>query len=364
MAAVEVYKGSGQIGNNLTIGTDLFQLATFFSASAHFDIIDSFSNSKGRYKGDPIADAVWTASSDLNNANEWIIIECQTSHPMLATMGYTGLPKWQCKIQMASSSVSFADVSDPTGATYPKNHGVLRVCCVRFAPYGGWDLADTTPDFNPSSPPLSGHVSTQNHKQTQYTNVDHWVMICADGHFIRTAWGNSATYKKIWGVCCMVGDIVPIKKDYMPMPRCAHGNGLYSNAVYQAIPPGSGLNFLAENNYKTNGVSDYATTDSGDGGIAFWDHNEELIESGYQSANGYATFWGLNSQLSTTPSVDLIPFIPVPWKTGKVKPYFSFPYCRKGVMPGITVLDSKQWLSVGNGYGPFFIWDGSTGSPF
>lgn len=366
---MEIVKRTYRLSNYADMNVETFQMATDFSNSEHFTVIDSYSHIKGRYKGDPIADGFWTSSSDLDEMNEWFVVECQTQHPKLTEMGFTSLPKWQAKYQFAGGIIygpyyPFYDVSDPTGVKYPKNHGASSIACCRMGPYGGWDLADSLPDFNPISPPSSGDVSTQNHRTPTTTGASIVVAeIFANGVFYRLKFRKEASYNQIALVAEIVGDVIPLKADFMPNPRALFRPGTAPGNIYNYTPPGSGMGFIAENNDQTNGTSDYATTDSSGGGIAFWDENESLVESGFTQPTQYSSWWGMISRFPSSPPAELMPFIPIPWKSGYRFPYFSFPYVRKGAMPGFKLINDKEWLAVGNGYGPFFKWDGVSPHP-
>jgi hypothetical protein len=148
----------------------------------------------------------------------------------------------------------------------------------------------------------------------------------------------------------------------MPMPRCLLGNGSGNGNIVHSIPPGSGIGFLADEG-NTNSTADYKTTDSSGGGIAFWDESENLIESGYRTVNNYNSMWAYSSENSPIHDIELMPFIPMPWKTQN-HPYFMFPYVRKAFMPFLGPINDKQLLCTGKGYGPVFVWDGSTDDPF
>lgn len=359
MAAIEVYQSDSDIGGNYSGRTQMWNLASFFSVSLHFNIIDSYSAIVGRYKGDPIADTQWTSPANIGlGQNDWIVIECQTQHPTLDVMGYIDLPKWQGKFQIADRFNYIADPSDPTGVKWPKNHGSETTTVFRFAPYGGWDLADSLPDFNPSSPPSSGDVSTQNHMQKSRailgTTATIWNLICADGCLMRIGRYHGGAYNFIQ-LPQIIGDIIPISKTHMPMPRAALNNGFGSGS--SGIIDTGGPYLFGESNLLTNGGLDYSTTDGSYGGISFWDEDENLIQNPYYSANRSALQWALGSQHSPHPDIELIPFIPIP---SSRTPYFAFPYVRKAMMPGISRVNNKQWLTMGHGWGPAVVWDGSS----
>jgi len=357
MAAIEVYKGTSYAGMPSYYDTEHFDMATFFSTSAHFTIIDSYSSIGGRYKGDPIADTVWTSDADLGEDNDWLVIQCETQHSQLTTLGYTGLPKWQCKFQFVTNGKNLADVSDPTGVKYPKNHGTDNLLVHRFAPYGGWDLATATQDFNPASPPASGDVSTQNHNGdggNHSAQPVRWIQIHADGALMRLARYNDGA-KQFYQVMLVIGDVIPVDIIHMPMPRCAMGNG-YGSPDHLMGETANGR-FIPAGIYETN-TNNYSTTESQGGGIAFWDHNEALVEEPYSMDE--KDHWNLHAinSFPPTPKLELFPVMPVPYSTGGF--WFSWPYVRKGYTIGTMLYDSKQWMSVGHGFGPLFAWDGSS----
>lgn len=387
MAAVEVYKSTGQAGMYAQYALEMFELASFFSASAHFNIIDSYTSRQWRnkpwagganppalyqpyrYKGDPIADTeartsgsvypVWDDSvNDVGVDGSWIIVECQTEHPTLASMGYSGLPKWQCKFQVDGDTSYLADVSDPTGAKYPKNHNTRRIMTHRFGPYGGWDLEDSLPDFNPVSPPVSGDVSTGNHQGDGGNNsaIDvRWIMICADGVMMRLARYNNNP-RQFYQIMEIIGDVIPVTAAHMPMPRCAFGNGTGHNSL---LSEDNGC-FLAAGNQYTNNNLDYSTVDNIAGGIAFWDHNESLVESRYSLDKRDHWQYSVHNPFPPTPELELFPISPIAIQGSPVGQYFSYPYVRRSWTRGTMLHKNKEWMSVGVGWSPLFAWDGSS----
>lgn len=388
VAPVEVYKSTTYPQAIYYLHQDFFELAQFFSQSAHFNIIDSYSahydsNKDGspsytsyRWKGDPIADdddgsltvppgsgqaghKVWESYDDVGATydanNPWIVIECQTQHPDLAGIGFGALPKWQAKIQVAGDWNSFADVSDPTGVKYPKNHTGDRKECIRLGPYGGWDKADSLPDFNPSSPPLSGDVSTNNHKISGANSGGRdarWIMVCANGCFILMSRYNDQG-REFYRLYSMIGDVLPITNLHMPMPRC-----LYCCASGGMLEESSN-NLLTS--VSTNSASDYAVYDNAGGGIAFMDKNETLLESYYALDEKDHFYYYVSNPFAPTAELDVFPVYPFPLQmTPTPRAVFTYPYLRRSKNPGTMLFENKQWAAFSAAWGPIIPWDGSS----
>ena len=360
MPAVEAYVGTldGISGDYPHYPQQTFELASALSASSHFNIIDSYSSVTGRYKGDPIADAIWTSSSSLGSNNTWLVFECTTLNPKLTALGYSGLPNWQMKVQYQTSTTGFADVSDPTGVKYTKFHDDGRIYVGRFAPWGGWDLADTTPDFNPATPPLpSGAVaSSDNHSmhlgggdapnRTQY-------IVKADGQLIIAATKAEGGHGFI-RVSCIAGDVVPRSVNSMPNPRAFYGNGNgNANMSYGGV--------LSEDGSWSNSNGDYDTVNGEDGGWAFWDWNDELVQTKYKTQRRSALMYAqANGQDVATPYGPNVshPVIVFPEKrTGYI---FEISHCRKMFGVALQATGNKQYLMLDYKWCLVLPWDGAT----
>lgn len=328
-----------------------FAVAKIFSQSPnHFKIIDSYSSvgGVGRYKGDPIADGVWETASDVGENQDWFIVECQSELPALAAMGYSGLPKWQMKIQWVTRYLYLYDVSDPTGVKYPKNHGMQYYTCVRFGPYGGWDKADSLPDFNPISPPASGDVSTQNHRDHHW--VGSWITgILADGCAIVI---NHAQGGRYVTPMILAGDVIPPTKDHMPMPRAMLNSG---NAVENLDYAG----FLAEDGAWTNGGANWETSDGAGGGVSFWDHNENVVQKPYQTQRCRSLAKKQGNHHSSNMEIDTFPYIVIPNVAG-YGARFALGHVRKGWGKGYMTIQNKTLMTGDNGWTAVFPWDGSS----
>jgi hypothetical protein len=137
--ALQVTKGEGFWADQ---GTShgrhwLLEIAKALSAHAGWDIIDSFATAAtpARLNGDPISGGLWGGLDKTNlSANAWFIAE--QANPT------GGRPAMQVKFQSAAGST----FDDPSGNDYGWE-GSSRVSAVRFAPFGGWDLDPSTPDF-------------------------------------------------------------------------------------------------------------------------------------------------------------------------------------------------------------------------
>jgi hypothetical protein len=128
---------------------NLYDFATFISASASWRIIDSWKGTtyqapanpnliSGRYKGDPIADVQWTTRSDVLDGGG-IVIEQKNPRP--------GYPPMQISIQAADVS-SFGCVSGHNYRHDRANRALsLRGTVYRVGTQGDWDLDDNEPDF-------------------------------------------------------------------------------------------------------------------------------------------------------------------------------------------------------------------------
>lgn len=387
-AATEVYKSTTYPQAIYYLHEDLFELAQFFSASAHFNIIDSWtphydSNKDGspsytsyRWKGDPIADdddgsktvppgsgqaghKVWESNADLGVIyecdNAWLVIEAQTQHPDLVSVyGYGTLPKWQAKFQSAGNNNSFADVSDPTGVKYPKQHSGNRKTCVRWGLYGGWDKADSLPDFNPVGGPSV--ASSGNHKLYGGNSSGYdarWVLICANGSFFMLGRYNVNSYN-FYRLPVMGGDVFPVSKLHMPNPRFGYAS------VDGGIEGESASNILLTT-ASTNTNADYSTTDNPGGGIVFWDKDENLLETRYALDAKAQFYYMVSNPFAPTPEIDVFPVYPFPLQMTPVpRNVFTLPYLRRSKNPGTMLLNNKQWLAIGADWGPILPWDGSS----
>lgn len=379
-APVEVFKGTANANGYGTFYNMMFDMANFFSQSAHFEIIDSYtghynSNKGGspsytakRWKGDPIGDddpaqpgyKVWETSDDVGTTwytyNGWFIVECQTEHPDLATIGYTDLPKWQCKFQFCGDDSYLADPTDPSGLVYPKNHNVRRQLYFRFSPYGEWNKADSNPDFTPATPPASGDVSTENHVFAVGNSSGRackFYQIHANGCVIiisRYDDGNNQFYR----LATIIGDVIPLVSTYMSMPRGTYGNGTGVGIV------GESTTLFLTNTWSNYG-SDYATANDGAGGFSFWDKNEALVQSYYRCDEKDHLASYLVSRLTAPSELDLLPFIPIIGQLPSPRQVFYVPYVRRTRNPGAILHADKSWFGMSDGWSPVVPWDGTSG---
>lgn len=346
---VEVYQ-SANPGSYYTWFDDYgWELANFFSGSVNFTIIDSYSSARSlRYKGDPIADddpgrpgtKYWDTVSDVGKSNDWIVVQCETT-----IHGALGLPKWQVKIQW-SDSVAFDDVS---GLDYGQE-GSTRVFLARFAPKGGWDLADTNPDFAPAG---SLYKSSQNRNFSRDTGDadSRWLLVANDGQLMNFDRKGSTSHIAENFIGYM-GDYTPIDPTTQLMPRFYQWGG---NANLLSTAASNG--YLAHDN-NVVGPNDQF------GGLG-WENPAGLwVTSGFTNP-GFGQFLDAYSQPcrhALSQEVDMVPYYLIPSDgTGLIG---TTPMVMRGYGPGFTLLAGKQWLSLGDGNTPFVNWDGVTALNF
>lgn len=376
----EVFQSNVLETNYTYFPTMLFDLATFFSQSVNFNIIDSYSshyvNNKGtnvrtystyRYKGDPIADfdpaqpsyKVWETQYDVNLVNNsWIVVECTTTrHPEL------GLPNWQVKFQFSGNGYYMDDVSDPTGVKYPKNHHAYRSACARFAPWGGWDLATTTPDFNPTGvTPTPSDLTMANHEFGMFDNGndEFFYLVCYEGSLLMFNQRSilslgSGLNPRILGIGCFMGDVDPLIDDRMPTPRVyMGGTGARLLDLYDAY------GWCAENS-SLSGNGDYNLTTHTYNGMAFFDDTNTLCQENYKTF-AYRKLCerpGIqraHQHVTDELQLELFPYIPIPATTKGI--WFSVPVLRKGPGVGHCPINQKRWISTANTYTVLIKWDG------
>jgi hypothetical protein len=368
--AVEIVKGTGPAtyGSFDPMG---YQLAQFFSASDHFDIIDSYSShwwnnypatdpktyGARRYKGDPMVApspgdpaergslAVWDSSDDVGEL-DWIVIECKTS--IFTGLG-TNIPKWQAKIQWHGNSYGW-DVSDPNPGGIYANSYWRRAIRSRMSPWGGWDLADVTPDFRPAGKPYP--ASCENHGWALghggSGNSTRWYAVADTGGFLTFNRRNQTAYD-LMGLGCYMGDFRPPIPGVHPNSRVFLSSGDFSWNAMQGV----GTNrMLSEESY----VNSY-------GRIQLPEHDDDgtWIASNYRVPTGWLIMENgisVPNGQSSNFELDTFPYMPIP--TSRRGVTGDIPMIRKGYGVGYTLVANKQWVSTGPGYGLYLIWDGAT----
>lgn len=351
---VEVYKANNRAGSWWTTGyfdEEMFDLATFFSGSVNFDIIDSYSNTSTpqRFNGDPITNGSWTSVADIDENDAWIVIRCITSI-------HSDIPDWECKIQ-CTRSTTFADVSDPTGVKYPLHHGSTNVMCFRMGPVGGWDFAGSTPDFNSVGLGTTDY-STENHLMWVGPdagfgtgNVYDWFIVADAGGFCRFNKINSDPFYII-SFGGYMGDYIPIDNTLQLFPRCFIGSGNETNFIYSI----GNSRVLCEDQYTTG--NNFSVDDT-DPGIAFYDHTNSLVEVGYSLPGHNYLFdeYTNPNNLGSSRTIDTAPYTPMPIGYGSIG---TIPLISKGRGIGPVLLDSGNWISTADNYCLYIKWDGST----
>jgi hypothetical protein len=333
-----------------------FQLASFFSNSSKFTVIDSYSalSTPQRYKGDPITNGSWADAGDIDEDNSWFIVQSET----WLTSQHQALQRWQVKFQCVDTA-GFEDPSDPSGTTYTAYHGATGEILWRFSPYGGWDLEDTTPDFNPSGGQSSfdnislkcGHGGTGNDTR--------WYLVAGDGWICKFNRNNEDALE-FWFWGGFIGDFYPIDSDCQPMPRCIIGDGpLYISGL------GDQYGICRNVNYADS--------------IGFVNENLELVKTRFSIAFPYGLSWQLNAYASR--EKDLFSYIVTP----KYEPFTSMGYTDNyafngpiGIIPALAIgrgvgmqpCGDKEWLSTtqasegaSNILSLYFRWDESSDLP-
>lgn len=382
-----VYRGSidGITGEYDNFEKQAFELAEAFSRSPHFEIIDSYTNkwwsnrpydgdlidpgpppiyeppklvTSKRYKGDPITGTetrggsfvypIWYDwTEDIGEYDSWFVVECQTENPALAAMGFSGLPKWQMKIQWDGRFTgAYADVSDPTGVKYPDYHGSDRCMLARMGAFGGWDLADVTPDFDPATPPLPAGVtpSLQNSLFTMGSgaaDLRTQFVITAKGvvYVISTVSGGGKGFSYVG---LIAGDVIPRTVASMPMPRVVYGNSWGQSGFGRE-------DFLqAPAQYPTNRW------------FSYWDWNYDVKDRLWYYGNRRSSL--VQAQSSIYDGFDICSSHPItvfPFDQNGMM--FELSYMRQAwCSGGGQTTGNKRWLHPGYGWSAIFPWDGVT----
>jgi hypothetical protein len=334
---VEVDIGISMNGSYNSIDYQLFEMAEYFSGSSLFSIIDSYSSTTGRYKGDPISSATWTSQSDIAQYdNPWFIIKSLTSPTT---------PQWECKIQGHSSETGF---TDPSGIDYG-SEGSGRIVRFRFAPYGGWTLADVNPDFVGPSSESSGNNKGYYLSHTGSGNPMKNYIIADDGQlamFTMDMDTNLFVHFRLY-----MGDITPVDDSSQSMPRIHFNITNNSFCSPNTIGDNTGLPEGSYYNEEPNG-----------GSIEYEDQNGDWITSSSSfrlpGGNTILDAYTQPNMYSETPSFDILPYTPLIDTIGFIG---EIPILGKtsGVGNG-ALFGDKEWISFGDSYCIVAKWDGST----
>jgi hypothetical protein len=364
--AIEVYQSSGQGNINWNYNVEAFEVASFFSQSAHFTIIDSYTTHYWnnyptipktygvlRFNGDPIGTddparapgvKYWDTADDVGADNSWFVVRCDTTR-----FGVLGLPSWEVKIQWVEGG-AFDDVS---GLDYG-NEGLTQSMFWRFAPRGGWDLAPATPDFT-----LGGgsYRSSPNHEMYAGTggsgDAHRWFFVVDDGQIIRFNRRNARAYEARWFGGAM-GDVItpPVPIGTGPtMPRVWLVGG-------QVPLTTVGNNtFLPEDSYFTSNPGVMSETY---GGVSFEDTGGNWVETGYRIPDGQRMVnyrSQPNRHAAPNYQLDVLPYFVLANGYGLLG---TMPLVGRTYGPGFGLFNNMNWLSMAGGYTPVFGWDGST----
>lgn len=158
----------------------LLELAKALSAHPGWNIIDSYmpGASPERLNGDPISGGLWGGLDKwVNPKNAWFVVE--QANPT------GGRPAMQAKFQQNGSVTGF---DDPSGNDYGYE-GTVRIFCARFAPFGGWDLDPSTPDFANPTTKVTPNMQVM---QDNGSNNGHWYFSIDDDFFMYFMFDTSA----------------------------------------------------------------------------------------------------------------------------------------------------------------------------
>lgn len=345
--AVEVYESPNDSSWNQAQNPDhdypqeAWELASFFSSSANFSIIDSYSSIAGRYNGDPITGGgpAWASKADIGSANGWFVIQSIASPTS---------PQWQAKIQWTDEYVDF---DDPSGLDYGFEATRSKVL-IRFAAHGGWDLDPTTPDFNPTGYPTNPtYRSGDNYYFHAGLNSQpcRWIIVADVGQMCRISYFNSIPYRSAT-FCGYYGDITPVDAAEQSMPRVAI-KGFYD--------PNGSLYNVENADALLTGDGQIANWNDTEGGVAFEDKDGNWVGTPYMQPGAThifnaATQYNLHDVL---PKLDTVPYYVISTTHGLIG---TVPLFERGYGPGFTLVDSLQWLSTRAGYCLLIKWDGVT----
>lgn len=334
---VEAYVGTSIAVGYTTIHLQLFDLAVFFSQSSLFDIIDSYSanSTPTRFKGDPIDNGSWTTSADVNLSNSWFVISAITAPIILQNENTV----WQCKFQ-GTGNTGFAD---PSGIDYG-SVGTTRVLRHRFAPYGGWNLADVTPDFVGPNAQSSGK-----NRNTYNTNGGSGgdaktIIVADDGQlaiFVLSVNTNKISHFKSY-----MGDIIPVDSINQLMHRMhiyTSFNLVEPDSVgnNSGLPEGSFLNTSPDCSIEyENEVQTWVTSDPS------WRLPTDSYDiDAYTQPNSY----------DTNPGLDIAPYKPLIETIGFLG---EIPLLGKTYGKGNGAkFNSGNWLSYGETYCMVSKWE-------
>lgn len=181
--ALGITKGDGSwsdTGSNWNTWHWLLEVAKAVSAHASWDIIDSYAPraSPTRVNGDPISGGLWGGidkTANNGNTNAWFVAEQKNPTG--------GRPAMQVKFQQSNA---FGVLDDPSGEDYGYE-GSANATVVRFAPFGGWDLDPSTPDFaNPTT-----KVSKNFFIQHDFASAGNWYFHMDDDHIMQLMYNTS-----------------------------------------------------------------------------------------------------------------------------------------------------------------------------
>lgn len=322
-----------------------WEFARALSLSPHWDIIDSFSSgaSPDRVKGDPFVDGLWGGLDPSTiNDNCWVVAQQKSPE--------TGFPAMQVKVQ-GTGGTAF---DDPSGADYGYE-GTIRICCVRFAPRGGWDLADVSPDF------ASPDKVTQN--LNMYGNggdAYRWWFTTGEDYILPVSWrGEAESWKHI---PCYIGAYNPMVAEQHTTERPAYW--YYGNDSGQVLKP----NWQAEaerwffNTNSYNPTYHYVWCLDENGVMKRWEMMAPPLGEFFRYANK-------NNEFDSSQGMDLfeVPVYGMQISSDPLSPDWRHIGSHKNAWIGqclghVTPLGALEYLPLGgDDHGVVIPWDGTTG---
>jgi len=327
--AIEIVRNTfTNITGNFWPEHHLFNLASMMSLLTNVEIIDSWGVDHGQYIGDPIADAEWTAYTDIGDQGYFVI---QPTNP-------TYSPTWQAIFHHANRYYGF---DDPSGNDYG-NEGTAWRNLIRFAPEGGWNTTSkdfATPSRASQNRYPGGALNPSARTNTFYIHCDEDTLILQSRYADR-AW-------EFYSVLAYLGDYTR-RSDSQTNPRCfiCKDGGAYMSPAYQCTTAG---NFVPESGFETDG-------------IGFLDESNTYRHCSYTTKNGDKIISPLTQPTThgAIPKVDIYPV--------QIKPTSAWDgYLGDLRLVGKTFgpgpgyrFDLNRWISTYENYGCSFGWDGSS----
>ena len=180
--------------------TLLHFFAQALSLDSGWNIIDSYNAAATpqRLKGDPMTGGIgglWGGSSQgSTGSNSWFVV--QQVNPEAT------FPALQIKFQAAGNT----NYVDPSGVDYGQD-GNNRACGCRIAPWGGWNLDDTAPDFANPTTKVSRDMGWEGYAGASGFRT--WLIV--DDDYMVVPQFQYATYIRFQNFCFYIGRYTPLR---------------------------------------------------------------------------------------------------------------------------------------------------------